>query len=299
MKMLNKIRHLSKQLTRLHCHRQAASLATLSYTEYGKPSKNPPIFIFHGLFGSKRNWTSISKKLIENNDRHVFAVDLRNHGNSEHTFKMSYDLMAEDCIALIESFKLSKPPVLIGHSMGGKVAMTIALKYSIPLSSLIIADVSPLKNETRGSVELRRLIEIMKGIDLSKSNAVNVSEFRTKVMDYIKPRISDEMLRAFILSNLREKSDKSSYEFSFNLNAIDNNLDALYSSQDFDAKYEGSTLFIAGSNSDYVTEKHVPTINKLFPANEIYHIKDAGHWLHYDKPKEFLLKITEFLSRSN
>lgn len=203
--------------------------------------------------------------------------------------------MTKDVVAFIEGLNLYKSPVLLGHSMGGKVVMNVALKHSHLISSLVVVDVSPSKANRRGSFEFQQLINIMKEIDLSKANANNITALRRNALNCIKPKIPDESLRGFLLSNLREKSDKSGYEFSFNVDAIESNLNEMYSSQNIDGKYEGSALFIAGSNSDYITKEDVPTINKLFPNNQLQCLKGAGHWLHYEKPNEFLDILKQFL----
>jgi pimeloyl-ACP methyl ester carboxylesterase len=252
----------------------------LNFAEYGE---GPPLIILHGLFGSGRNWTSIAKKLAEN--WRVLTVDLRNHGASPWDDAMNYDLMAQDVLALIEAEKLEKP-VLLGHSMGGKTAMVAALADPNAIGALIVADIAPVSYGRSHDP----YIGAMRSIDLTKV------ERRGDADAALRDAVPEAGLRGFLLHNLVLGDDGAHWRL--NLEAIDHNLPAL---TDFPlpragSVYSGPSIFVAGANSDYIQPDHHATIRQLFPKASVLLIADAGHWLHAEKPAEFLELVSGFLT---
>lgn len=252
----------------------------LSFTAFGD---GPPLMILHGLFGSGRNWSSIAKKLAEN--RRVLVADLRNHGDSPWDDDMNYAVMADDVLRLIEAEGL-ETPVILGHSMGGKVAMLAALMKPDAVGALVVADIAPVAyGHSHDSY-----IDAMRAIDLSKVTR------RGDADAALADAVSEAGLRGFLLHNL--VFDEQGARWRLNLDAIAKNMEAL---TDFPVPpanefFSGPSLFVVGANSDYVQPAHHAAIREYFPAASILVLAGAGHWLHAEKPAEFIETVVEFLA---
>jgi esterase len=252
----------------------------LAHDAFGQAG--PPVVILHGLLGSARNWTSIAKELAASH--RVFAVDLRNHGRSPWAGTMSFDEMAGDVAAFIERQGLG-PVTLIGHSLGGKVAMRLALTRPDLIERLVVVDVAPVAYaHTFGP-----LIEAMRRVDLSAVMRRSDAELQ------LHGAVPDAALRNFLLQNL-VKID-AGFVWRINLDALAANMDELlgFPTPAADAAYGEPALFIAGGRSHYVQPEHRPLIERLFPDAEHVVIADAGHWLHAERPAEFLAQVRQFL----
>ncbi|KAJ3259414.1 hypothetical protein HK103_002340 [Boothiomyces macroporosus] len=225
--------------------------------------KNPPLVILPGLFGSKQNWTSLSKSLTKKLNSEVFALDLRNHGDSPHTALHSYDLMALD---VQEFIKPLGPVNLMGHSMGGKVSMYVALDEPQLLNKLVVVDVSPLPIKS-GSLFKQYIKEMISLAELGITSVKQADEFLART-------IPELAVRQFLLTNL--KQDEGDYKFRINLEALNDAIDSVWGF-DRTGTYTGDTLFIQGTRSDYIKDEDYPEITKLFPNSEFAKI-DAGHW---------------------
>ncbi len=252
----------------------------LNYTEFGR---GRPIIILHGLFGSSRNWQGIAKNL--SNNYHVITPDLRNHGQSAHTDTMSYHDMADDILVLINSLNLNDA-ILIGHSMGGKVAMTSALTNSEKLSGLIIVDIAPVNYEH----DFNSLLDAMNSLPLSEVKS------RSDAESHLSQFINSQNLVHFIIQNLVRTEDY--FDWRINLQQINTSLPELIQ---FPESLKGTechlpSLFIGGTDSNYLRNIYNPAIFEYFPAAEIKMIENAGHWLHADKPHEFLTNVKSFLN---
>ena len=247
--------------------------------EFGE---GPPLIILHGLFGSGRNWASIAKKLSDN--WRVLTVDLRNHGASPWDAEMNYALMAEDVLALIEAEKLERP-VVLGHSMGGKTAMMAALIEPSAIGALIVADIAPISYGRSHDP----YVEAMQSVDLATVKR------RGEADEALRAAVPEAGLRGFLLHNLVFEDEGPRWRL--NLEAIDRNLEALSDFPDpsTGGVYSGPSMFIAGANSNYIQPDHHATIRRLFPEASILLIAGAGHWLHAEKPAEFLELVTGFL----
>jgi pimeloyl-ACP methyl ester carboxylesterase len=242
-----------------------------------------PVVVLHGLLGAARNWTTIAKQLA--GTHRVFALDLRNHARSPWADSMSFEDMAGDVAAFIERHALSRPAV-IGHSLGGKVAMRLALTRAGLVERLAVVDVAPVAYaHTLGS-----FVEAMQEVDLASVRQ------RADAERQLERTVPDVAVRGFLLQNL-VKSD-TGYAWRVHLEAIALNMPELlgFAPPPDEAIYRGPTLFVAGGNSRYLKPEHWPLIERLFPEAELAVIAGAGHWVHAERPAEFLDRVRAFLS---
>ncbi len=252
----------------------------LKYHEFGQ---GRPIIILHGLFGSARNWQGIARSLAENH--RVITPDLRNHGQSFHEDSMSYIDMADDIITLCDHLNISDC-MLMGHSMGGKVAMTVALTHPEQFSALIIADIAPFDYEH----SFHDLVEAMKNMDFKNLKSRADAEAKLKKMS------NDINTIQFILQNLIRVD--GNFSWRINLDAISASLTSLsqFPNNLKTKSCHMPSLFLGGSESNYLRSIHNAAIYRHFPAAEITMIEGAGHWLHAEKPQEFLKEVKTFIN---
>ncbi|KAH9515142.1 Alpha/beta hydrolase domain-containing protein 11 [Bulinus truncatus] len=266
----------------------------LSYTtypdqEHNKENKKKPLVFLHGLFGAKGNLHSVSK-LISNDGQKVITFDARNHGESQHSSDIDYLCMSDDLDGLITDLSL-KDPVIMGHSMGGKTAMTFALTRPEKLSALVIVDVAPASSETN---ELLKYAQAMKNVEIPAG--VSIFQARKKTEWQLSPVVTNRAILQFLLTNLKE-FPSGEIKWRMNLNAILNNFDKITSFPDINSKpFMKPTLFIFGSNSIHYRSAPIEKIKTFFPNAEVSVIKDAGHFVHADKPVEFFNIVKTFLS---
>jgi pimeloyl-ACP methyl ester carboxylesterase len=249
----------------------------LSHIEHGTGS---PVIILHGLYGSARNWNAIAKRLGAG--YRVFALDLRNHGNSPWADSMNYVEMAGDVAEFIRRHAL-QGAAIIGHSMGGKVAMTLALKDGGLVGRLVIADIAPVPY----GHDLDALLGAMEVVSLEGV------ERRSEVDDALAGAIPEPMIRAFLLQNLVR--DGGGWVWRVNLAAVRACLDEIAGFPEADGAYDAPTLFVAGEKSKYIRAEYSETINRLFPGARTVPIPGAGHWVHADQPELFVKTMEEFL----
>ena len=237
------------------------------------------LFILHGLFGSSDNWQTIAKGFIKYAE--VVLIDLRNHGRSPHFEKHNYDLMAEDLNRLIDHLGYSKVAVL-GHSMGGKVAMTFGQNYPEKVSELIIADISPRHYPPHHQLILKAL----NSVDFQKHQK------RKDVQHVMSEYINHPAIIQFLMKGLgRDENQKLTWKF--NLQTLTSEIENIGEPQNPNKKYEGSVKFISGENSDYVLEEDKLLIERIFPKVQYYSIPNAGHWLHAEQPEAFTNAINQ------
>lgn len=251
----------------------------LHYTKLGQ---GEPLLILHGLFGSSKNWQSLAKQFAEKST--VYSVDLRNHGNSFHDGQMNYEVMAEDLDALINYLDL-KSYSIIGHSMGGKVAMLYALRYRHNISKLVVADIAPVDYQ-HSHMEL---IDPILSVDLDQVSS------RAQVDKALASDINDPMLRGFLLQNLGRDGD--SWYWKVNWPAIRQHMNSLV---EFPPVVDDSSnipaLFIRGENSDYIDDHGIKAIKQTFGNVRIETMNNAGHWLHVEQPQRFVSLVADFLA---
>ncbi len=254
----------------------------LFYREFGT---GQPVVILHGLFGQSDNWVTVGRRIAD--QFHVYIPDLRNHGQSPHTPVHSFPAMADDLADFIEEHEIENP-VLIGHSMGGKVAMTYALENPDKVKKLAIIDISPRRYPER--VTHTQVISQMLSIDLEKMRT------RTEVEKILDSQITDKRVQMFILKNLYYKLH-GKLAWRLNLDAINQSMDQLFDSVSSTNQYAGPVLFIRGGKSDYVPDSDLALILSMFPQAQIKTISGASHWVHADAPEELCFLLSSFLER--
>jgi pimeloyl-ACP methyl ester carboxylesterase len=240
----------------------------LNILTHGDPSL-PKLLIAHGLYGSGRNWGVSAKRL---SDRfHVTCPDMRNHGASPWFETQSYHDMADDLASLLDG-----PTDVIGHSMGGKSAMVLALTRPELVKRLIVADIAPV---TYSHTQTQH-IDAMRAVDLSGV------ERRSQAGETLDPEVRDFLLQSLDVANKR---------WMLNLDVLEAEMPKIIGFPDVSGTFDGPALFLSGADSDYVTRDARPTIKGLFPAARFAKIPGAGHWLHAQKPREFEAAIRAFL----
>ena len=247
--------------------------------------KTETLFIFHGLYGRARNWQSIAKELSNNYLFTIITVDLRNHGENKFEEDHSYSLMAKDIIELFQFLNIKRTNIL-GHSMGGKLAMILSIKHPQCINKLIIADIAPISYENNET----KIIDALINLDL------NLIKTRNDADNFLSKEILDKSLRLFLLQNL--KFTDNNLRWTINLKAIKNSLNNLKAFPEFNKinKFNNKTLCVYGANSNYVNENNLTDFNIFFTDMSFKKIEGAGHWLHAEKPKEFIYIITQFLN---
>ncbi len=252
----------------------------LNYEEFGDKKFSTKILILHGLFGSSQNWRSFAKRLSKNNIR-VIAADLRNHGKSFHHPKHSYEEMVSDVIYLLD--EIGAPVHIIGHSMGGKVAMLLAGMYSKYVKRLVIIDIAPVCYKHSHLDKIESLIRV----DLSNLR------LRSEVEEKISKQITDPGERAFFMLNLSRNNDILTWKL--NLLAIKNYMAKIMDFPSGNFKFLGPALFISGSESDYIQNVHLKKIKNIFPNYKLETLENCGHWVHAEKPNELSILVNSFL----
>jgi esterase len=255
----------------------------LFFREYGK---GKPIIILHGLFGMNDNWMTMAKRLSESNF-HVYVPDLRNHGQSPHSDTWDYKTMSEDVLELMHAHNIVSP-MIIGHSMGGKVAMQMAALHPKKISALVVVDMAP------------KTYPVLHASILSVLNELNKSApfTRNKAEQLLFRRIHDAATVKFLLKNLYWKTDEKggiALAFRFNLKAITAKIKNMGIEIVFPHKVTIPTLFMRGEKSDYLADKDFPAIKKHFSKAELVTVKGAGHWVHAENPEGFLTEILHFI----
>ena len=246
----------------------------LNTVVHGTATALPQVLIVHGLFGSARNWGAIAKRL--SSDRRVVAVDMRNHGESPWYDTNSYADMADDLAVLLDG-----PTDVVGHSMGGKAAMMLALSAPEKLRRLVVADIAPVNYEHTQMP----MIKAMRSVDLSQV------ETRRDADAQLASQVDEPGVRAFLLQSLDVKERR----WRLNLDVLANEMEKIIGFPEDDRVHEGATLFLSGGNSDYVADSHRPVIKAKFPKARFARIPGVGHWLHAEKPRAFEDTVRLFL----
>ncbi len=245
----------------------------------------PPVIVLHGLFGRRRNWQGLQKRLAAN--ARIITADMRNHGDSGWDPAMTYGAMAEDIAALIKSLDIA-PALVVGHSMGGKAAMTLALSAPETVKALMVIDIAPVPYDHNYAPY----------VDAMRSVPLDTLKRRSQAEEYLADAIEDRAVRAFLLQNLGQQED--GLKWQVNLDAIDAGMADIL---DFPAAtgdpYDGPATFIAGGNSDYIEDAHRPLIEALFPSAAFATIDGAGHWVHAEKPAEMIAAMQSFIDANS
>ncbi|WP_233722249.1 alpha/beta fold hydrolase [Nesterenkonia massiliensis] len=247
------------------------------------------VVFFHGLFGQGKNFTQIAKGL-QPQFRSVL-VDLPNHGGSDWTESFSYIEQADLVAELLRSTVAADAPVhVVGHSMGGKIAMVLALRAPELVRSLVVVDMSPVVREDMS--EFDHLLGSLRGLDLESLGS------RSEADEQLQEPIKSAMVRGFLLQSLTK--DSEGFRWKSNLELLHKSLPEIGGWPEFeDTQYEGPVLWVAGAKSDYVQEEYAPAMRKLFPRTVQTTIKQAGHWVHSEQPAVFTEVLKRFLTGQN
>lgn len=255
----------------------------LNYTEKGQGT---PLVILHGLFGAGDNWGAIANALKDH--YRVILIDQRNHGRSFHADEMSYPIMAQDLLNLVNKLDL-KEFILMGHSMGGKTAMEFALHHGEHVSKLIIVDIAPRNYEHHHS----QIFETLNLLDMNGlANRKEAESFMTQIKD--GRGIEDPSIRQFLLKSFYKKED-GEFAWRFNLKVLEKCYDNISKAPSLGKPFNNKTLFIKGANSNYIQTQDQKLIAPLFPNAEAKIISGAGHWPHAEKTQLFLSVLNKFL----
>ncbi|GAA5941305.1 uncharacterized protein JCM15063_006432 [Sporobolomyces koalae] len=294
--MLGNMRERGSTVLRTVCSRRQLSsgprpvkLAFESQIPHGtETSSKPPLVILHGLYGSKQNWRSLAKGMAAKLGREVFTLDLRNHGHSPHVRECSYEDLAADVKAFVEQEQKLDDCVVVGHSMGGKVAMALALGGCEPLSKLVVVDIAPGVGKI--SPEFQAYLDAMKEIDAAQVHS-------RKEADAILTKTEPDLgVRQFLLTNLDRASPADPYKFRLPLDYLRNAIGEIghFPYAPGERIFDKPSLFLKGKKSKYINSKNIPLINQFFPSSRLETL-DAGHWVHAERPKEFVDLLDGFL----
>ncbi|MBN2669812.1 MAG: alpha/beta fold hydrolase [Bacteroidales bacterium] len=254
---------------------------------------NPALIILHGLYGASDNWMTIAKVWSEKFD--VFAVDLRNHGQSPHSKIHTYQAMRDDVLELMDELNIKKA-VIVGHSMGGKVAMRIAMDQPERINALVVVDIAPKNYTPEADDHTKKHLSIVQGM-----LSIPLQEFDKRetidqwLMDYIK----EPRTRQFIMKNLKRNKDNS-FEWKLNIKVIADNLLGItggFSNQNIYRNITGfPVLFIKGALSTYILPSDKERIEEIFPASEMFIAPEAGHWVHAEQGEWLSETVLKFLT---
>ncbi len=248
---------------------------------FKKTGQGEPLIILHGLFGSADNWYSIARELGKNYT--LYLADLRNHGDSPQSDEWDYQVMTEDLAELMDDEKLDSAH-LMGHSMGGKVAMNFALQHPEKVKKLIVADISP----RHYPVHHQKILEGLNAVDLKKLKS------RKEADDVLADYIPESEIRQFLLKSLG-RDGEGDFIWKINLPVITEKIENVGEAVKGENSFDHPTLFMGGANSDYIGEEDKADINRFFPNSNIIHLKNAGHWLHAEQPEAVLETVKIFL----
>jgi esterase len=254
----------------------------LNYTQQGS---GEPVFLIHGLFGSLSNLGNLARALAFN--YRVICVDLRNHGDSPHSAEMSLASMAVDIVNLMDDLSITNAD-FVGHSLGGKVAMQLAMTSSDRVKSLVVVDIAPVKYSDNNINIINNLYEL--------SNLIIKDR---KAADLFLSEQGVELsVRAFLLKNLRRNA-QGNFELKININAIKDNYESHLSAAPEGQNFTRPCLFLKGENSDYIKPQYLPEIKTLFPQSSLHNVEAVGHWLHAEKPELFNQLVLKFISENS
>lgn len=241
------------------------------------------VAFFHGLFGQGKNWTQIGRALAT--DRRVLLVDMPNHGRSAWTERLDYVDLADRVAGL---FGADDPVALVGHSMGGKIAMTLALRHPELVERLIVVDISPVAYGRQS--EFAGYIEAMQALDLTSLGR------RSDADQALVEAVPNRTVRSFLLQNLRH--DSEGWRWQPNLELLGRELSSLgeWPAELAGASYDGRVLWVAGADSPYVKQEYAGVMEGHFPRTQKVTVKNAGHWVHSEQPEIFRAVLERFLS---
>ncbi|WPP53496.1 alpha/beta fold hydrolase [Catalinimonas niigatensis] len=249
---------------------------------YRSIGEGQPMIILHGVFGTSDNLQTFGKLLAE--DYQVYLLDQRNHGSSPHSEDFNYQVMAEDLYEFIKTHQLEKP-IILGHSMGGKVAMFFATQYPDQFGKLIVVDIAPRAYPVHHQ-------KILQALGAVKTDQITS---RKEAEEQMEPYISDFGVRQFLLKNLKRTDDNKNFAWKLNLSVIRDNIENIGEGIDDNVQVNKPVLFVKGAKSDYIKDEDEKLIKSIFPSARIVTIKNAGHWVHAEQPEQLFEEVSKFL----
>jgi esterase len=262
---------------------------------FRKTGSGDPVIILHGLYGSSDNWHSVGRELAGTHT--VYLVDQRNHGRSPHDPLHTYEVLSNDLNEFMVNHQLDKA-VIIGHSMGGKTAMTFGLNYPDRISRLIVVDISPLAYHTDQRTSERVILtQITEALQLMEPDLITSREHADKQLARF---ISSPRIRQFLLKNLKRTSD-GRFKWAMNIQALAAHMDAIFEGinnmgiSDTSTLLQFPVLFIKGELSGYIGPHDEEAIYHYFPQAKLVTIPRSGHWVHAEQPEAFLKAVQDFI----
>lgn len=252
----------------------------LFFREEG-PAEGQPLVILHGLFGSSDNWMSVARQLADS--YRIYLPDQRNHGQSGFSEEFDYASMSQDLAEFIRTHKLQQP-VVMGHSMGGKVAMQLACQHPELLSRLIVVDIAPRAYP----LHHQRILEGLNSIDVASLTS------RTEAEQQMAVHVSDPGTRQFLLKNLY-RTEQGGFAWRINVPVITRDIANIVAALAYTSPCQVPTLFIGGDRSDYIRPDDFPSIAHIFPNSKVEMVQGAGHWVHAEKPEELMALVRAFI----
>ena len=241
-----------------------------------------PLIIIHGLFGSSNNWATLGKRFSKHFQVHI--IDVRNHGRSFHSSEMNYPVIVNDILYYMKNKNLEHSH-FIGHSMGGVIAMELAIRHPYAIDGLIIADIVPKTYSNNHQF----IFKALESIDFS------IYKSRKSIDAQLSKSIKNLSLRQFLMKNLYWEIPGKKLNWRFNLYALNQNYSSLMKGFDIEGKFLKSTLFLRGEHSEYILDSDDKLLDKYFPNRKLKTIPKAGHWLHAENPNAFFDFVNSFL----
>ncbi len=248
---------------------------------FKKLGEGQPVIILHGVFGSSDNLTIVAKRIAASHE--VYLVDQRNHGHSPHSQDFNYSLLTQDVLEFIQEHNLHQP-ILIGHSMGGKVAMNVALNQGETLSKLVVVDIAPRFYALHHQNILQALVTDVSGFSS-----------RSEVEAALAPLLPEFSTRQFIMKNLHRK-ESGGFEWRINVKSLTDNIEQVGAQISSDKPFTKPVLVVKGEKSNYIKDEDIAEFRALFPHCQFAEVKGAGHWVHAESPEGFLDVVMPFLS---
>lgn len=253
---------------------------------YRKFGQGPPLIILHGVLGISDNWVTMGKQLGEHHT--VYIPDQRNHGQSPHSNTFNYYALMDDLAEFIETHQL-KNPIIMGHSMGGKVAMHFALEYPQWVQRLIVVDMS-VRAYSERTVH-RRIIQAMESVNFNHLTT------RKAIGEKLQEQLPEDRLRLFVMKNLYRPTP-GQMAWRINLQGISENMENILEGLNHQGQYNGPALFVRGGASDYIANEDFDAITALFPQASVQTIAGASHWVHADAPEALCEILNHFLGEA-
>lgn len=254
----------------------------LFYREFGEVGQ-PEVVIMHGLLGSSRNWQAAAQALGARH--HVFCLDLRNHGQSPWAEPHTYEAMMEDVLSFMDE-QCEGRPVVIGHSMGGKLAMKLACEYPMAIRKLVVVDIQPHVYPRNHDDDFRGMREV----DLASL------ESRTEAETQMEPFVSSWKMRKFLLTNLEKDEETGGYRWAVNIDAIEADQRNIEGNPlEAGDVYDGDALFVMGGRSRYFVKEEIPQLKQHFPASALEVIPESGHNPHFECRERFVEIVEGFI----